>query len=72
MVHKQVHQSQGEQAGALWISKHYCNPDSYLTYNQPRIVKAQQLVTRLEESISFPFLLFQVNRYNRISVQYKN
>jgi peptide deformylase len=72
VLHKDVHQAQGEQAGALWISNHYSNPDSYLTYSQPRIIKAQQLVTRFEESISFPFLLFQVNRYNHISVEYKN
>ena len=53
-----------------WIHEAYCDAKNYSIFLKPSIVKGKDLISSEEESISFPFLKFTIQRYNTITVQY--
>ena len=62
-----IHEPRLEGGMVQWLSEEgYSQPDKYSLYHNPTILTGEGLAESEEESISFPFLVFTINRYNNI------
>ena len=70
MIAISKHFTSNKTKGLNWIDSSYQSSQDYQIYHKPTILAGHDLVWGEEESISFPFLKFHLQRYNHLTVSF--